>query len=185
MACCAALAMVLAFVRTAWARVLGRGPVEDMFPPAGTWRSSRDFARPTREVPIAVAGSAIGRSLAATVVAYLLLIHLLVAMGLGQVAQSGIGGWVARDAALAAVALGLLAVGRRRTAVASGLVGVGALWFALGVIDMHVFYGFEFRAVPLALDVAFHLSGWWLAVAAAGVALVQRRQDVVPIGAVA
>ena len=185
MACCAALTIVLAFVRTAWARVLGRGPVEDMFPPAGTWRSSRDFARPTREVPVAVAGSAIGRPLAVTVLAYLLLTHLLVAMDLAQVGQSGIGGWVARDAALAAVALGLLVVGRRRTAVASGLVGVGALWFALGVIDMHVFDGFEFRAVPLALDAAFHLSGWWLAVAAAGVALVQRRQDVVPIGAVA
>ncbi len=182
MACCAALAIVLAFVRTAWARVLGRGPAEDMFPPAATWRSSRDFGRPTREVPVAVAGSAIGRPLAATVLAYVLLIHLLVAIGLAQVDQSGIGGWVARDAALAAVALGLLVLGRRRTAVALALVGVGALWFALGVIDMHVLAGFEFRADPPVLDAAFHLSGWWLAVSAAGVAVVQRRHDTIPIG---
>jgi hypothetical protein len=70
-------------------------------------------------------------------------------------------------------------------ATAPALVGVGVVWFALGLVDMHVITGLEFSAVPLVLDVAFHLSGWWLAVAAAGVALVQRRQDIVPIGAVA
>jgi len=185
MACCAALAIVLAFLRTVWSRMLGRAPAEDIFPPAATWRSSRDLGRPTRQVPVAVIGPAIGRPLAATVLAYALLVHLFVAMDMAQVDQSGISGWVARDVVLAAVAIGLLLLGRHRMAVAPALVGVGAVWFALGVIDMHVFTGFEVRAVPLVLDVAFHLSGWWLAVAAAGVALVQRRQGIVSIGALA
>ena len=185
MACCAALAIVLAFMRTAWARVLGRDPVQETFPPAAIWRSGRDVRRPIREVPAPIAGTAIGRPLAATLFAYALLIHLLASAGLAHVDPSEIGGWVVRDAALGAVALGLLVLGRRRTATAVALVGVGALWFALGVVDMHVLTGFEFHAVPLVLDAAFHLSGWWLAVAAAGVAFVQRRQDVVTIGAVA
>ena len=185
MACCAALAIILAFVRTAWARVLGRDPVEEAFPPAATWRSGRDFGRPGPEVAAPIAGTAIGRSLATTVLAYALLIHLLASAGLAQVHSSEIGGWVVRDSALAAVAVGFLVLGRRRTVTAPTLVGVGALWFALGVVDMHVLTGFEFHAVPFVLDAAFHLSGWWLAVAAAGVAVVQRRQDVTPIGAVA
>lgn len=185
MACCAALALVLAFVRTAWARVLGRDPAEDKFPPAASWRSGRAIVRPIREEPAAVAGPVIGRALAATVLAYLLLTHLLVALDLARIALPGIGGWAARDAAFAAVATGFLVLGRHRAATAPALVGVGALWFALGVIDMHVFAGFEFGAGALALDAAFHLSGWWLAVAATGVAVVQRRQDNIPIGVVA
>jgi hypothetical protein len=185
MACCAALAIVLAVMRTGWAWILGRGAVEETFPPAAAWRSGREVGSPIREVSAPFAGTAIGRPLAATVLAYALLIHLLASAGLAQVDPPDIGGWVVRDAALVALALALLVLGRRRTATALALVGVGALWFGLGVVDMHVLSGFEFHAVPLVLDAAFHLSGWWLAVAAAGVALVQRRQDVVPIGAVA
>ena len=185
MACCAALAIILAFVRTAWGWVLGRGPVEETFPPAAIWRSGRDPKAPIREASAAVDAMPIGRPLAATMLAYGLLIHLLALTGMAQVQPAGIGGWVIRDAVVAAVLLSLLVLGRRRTATATALVGVGALWFALGVIDMHVFDGFEFHAVPLVLDAVFHLSGWWLAVAAAGVAVVQRRQDVTPIGAVA
>ena len=138
-----------------------------------------------RQVPAAVPGPAIGRPLAATVLAYALLIHVLVSADLAGIEPTELGGWVVRDAVLAAVAIGLLMLGRFRAATAPVLVGVGAMWFILGVIDMHVFAGFEFRAAPLVLDTAFHLSGWWLAVAAAGVALVQRRQDIVPIGAFA
>lgn len=185
MACCAALAIVLAVLRTAWARVLGSDPVEETFPPAAAWRSGRDVVRPIREVSAPITGTAIGRPLAATVLAYALLIHLLASAGLARVETAGIGGWLLRDAALAAAMTAVLVLGRRRTATALALVGVGALWFALGVVDMHVLSGFEFQAVPLVLDAAFHLSGWWLAVAAAGVAFVQRRQDVVPIGAAA
>jgi len=185
MACCAALAIVLAAMRTGRAWILGRGPVEETFPPAAAWRSGRDLGRPIHDVSAPIAGTAIGRPLAATVLAYALLIHLLASAGLAEVDPPENGGWVVRDAALVAVALGLLVLGRRRTATAPALVGVGALWFALGVVDMHVLTGFEFHAVPLVLDAAFHLSGWWLAVASAGVALVQRRQDVVPIGVAA
>ena len=183
MACCAALAIVLALVRTAWARILGRQPGEEVFPPAATWRSGRAVGRPRIEADPTAVGTAIGRPLAATVLAYALFIHLLAATDLAQVDPSGYVGWVVRDAVLAALAIGLLILGRHRMATASALVAVGALWFALGVVDMHVLAAFEFSAVPLALDAAFHLSGWWLAVAAAGVAVEQRRHEAVPIGA--
>lgn len=185
MACCVALAIVLACIRTAKARVLGREPVEDLFPPAAAWSSERDALRPQREVRPAAVGAAIGRHLAATVLAYALLIHLLAATHLAHVASDGFGGWVVRDAVFVAVAFALLILGRRRTATGSALAGAGVLWFALGVIDMHVFAEFKFSSVPLVLDAAFHLSGWWLAVVAAGVTVVQRRQDPILIGAVA
>jgi hypothetical protein len=181
MACCAALAVVFAVVRGAWARILGRGPVEEMFPPAATWRPGVDAVEP-RDASAAVTGTVIGGPLAATVLAYALLVHLLVSTGLAQIDSSG---WFVRDAVLTAIAVSLLVLGRRRTATASALVGVGALWFALGVTDMHVFGGFEFRAVPPALDAAFHLSGWWLIVAAAGVSVAQRRAHIVPVGSAA
>jgi hypothetical protein len=185
MACCAALAIVLAFVRTVWARVLGRGPVDELFPPAATWRSGISIVRPIPSESAASGGTAISRPLAATVLAYALLIHLLAASGLAQVNPSGIVGWIVRDAVLAVVAVGLLLLGRRRVAAAPALVGAGALWFALGVIDMHLFAGFEFDSIPLALDAAFHLSGWWLAISAASVAIVQRRDETLSIGATA
>ena len=182
MACCAALAVILAAVRTVWARMLGRGPVDEVFPPAATWRSGHGIGEPARVARATVDGIVIGRALAATVMVYALLTYLLVFTGLAEFNQDGIAGWFVRDAVLAAVALGLLFLGRRRTATTSALVGVGALWFALGVIDMHVFGAFEFHSVPLVLDAAFHLSGWWLMVAAAGVAVVQRRTQLVVIG---
>ena len=185
MACCAALAIVVAGLRTIWARMLGRDPVEETFPPAAAWRSGRDVVRPNREVCAPVVGTAIGRPLAATVFAYALLIHLLASAGLARIETAGIGGWFVRDAALAAVMAAVLVLGRRRTATALALVGVGALWFALGVIDMHIFAGFEFQAGLLALDAGFHLSGWWLAMAAAGAAVAQRRQGIVPSRALA
>jgi hypothetical protein len=185
MACCAALAFVLAFVRTAWGRLLGRAPVEDLFPPAATWRSGGELGRPSSAIPALGAARAIGRPLAATVLAYAVLVHLLAAAGLARVEPTGLAGWVVRDSILAAAALGLVVLGRRRTAPAPALVGVGALWFLLGILDMHVLAGFEFRTVPLVLDAAFHLSGWWLAIAATAIVLVQRRQNVIPIGAAA
>lgn len=185
MACCAALAIVLAFVRAMWARVLGREPMQELFPPAASWSSGSSIARPTPSASEARRGTAIGRLLGATVLAYVLLIHVLAASGLAQVNQPGSVGWIGRDAVLAVVAVGLLLLGRRRVATAPALVAVGALWFALGVIDMHLFAGFEFASIPLALDAAFHLSGWWLAISAGGVALVQRREETFPIGATA
>jgi hypothetical protein len=185
MACCAALAVVLAALRTAWARILGRDPVEEAFPPAATWRSGQDAGQTVRTVTAGNTGLVIGGPLATTALAYALLTHLLVTTGLATIEPTGAAGWYARDAVLAAFAVSLLVLGRRRTATASALVSVGAVWFALGVIDMHVFGGFEFRAVPLALDAAFHLSGWWLMVAAAGVAVGQRRAAVVSVGSAA
>lgn len=183
MACCAALAIVLAAVRAAWSRLTGRELVDGAFPPAATWGANRE-ASSTREPLGPTPGISLGPVFGATVLAYGSLIHLLAATGLAHVQPSGNAGWLVRDAVLGAAIVGLLAV-RRRTAMASALVGVGALWFALGAVDMHVLGAFEFRAVPLVLDTAFHLSGWWLMVAAAGVAIVQRRQVMLPVGSVA
>ena len=184
MACCAALAIVFAAVRAAWSRLTGRELVDGAFPPAATWGANRGVVSSVRESLDPPPGISLGPALGATVLAYGSLIHLLAATGFAHVQPSGDVGWLVRDAVLGTVIVGLLAI-RRRTATASTLVGVGALWFALGAVDMHVLGGFEFRSVPLVLDAAFHLSGWWLMVAAAGVVIVQRRQLTLPVGSVA
>ncbi len=181
MACCAAIAFVFAVVRTVWSRILGRDPVEAGFPPGATWRAGA-AASPVTQFG-AVVGTSLGGPLAATVLAYALLVHVLVAVGVAELASAS--GWLGRDAVLGGVALALLSAGRRRMPTASMLVSAGLLWFGLGVIDMHVFSAFEFRTVPLALDLAFHLSGWWLAIAAAGIVVVQRRTDPFPLGDIA
>ena len=184
MACCAALAIVFAAVRTAWGWLLGRAPAVDAFPPGAQWGTT---ARPEPTLSLAAGtqpGVQIGRPLAATVIVYGLLLHVLASSGLADVqAVAGVG-WLPRDAGLAVVAVGVLALGRRFMSPASALVGVGALWFSLGVVDMHLLGGFEFQAAPVALDAAFHLSGWWLMVAAGAVAALQRRQDTVLLGTV-
>jgi hypothetical protein len=184
MACCAALAIVLAAVRAAWSRLSGRELVDGAFPPAATWAANRGTAASAREQLDPPPGTLLGLALGATVLAYGALIHLLAATDFAHVQTSGTAGWFVRDAVLGVAIVGLLTV-RRRIATPSALVGVGALWFALGVVDMHLLGAFEFRAVPLVLDTAFHLSGWWLMVAAAGVAIVQRRQVMLPVGSVA
>jgi hypothetical protein len=178
MACCAAIAFVFAVVRTAWSRILGRGPVAEEFPPGATWRAATVVA--PAAAPKAVVRASLGGTLAVTVLAYGLLVHLLVAAGLAELGS--VGGWLLRDAVLGCVALILMLVGRGRAPTASVLVAAGLLWFAVGVADMHAFSAFEFRTVPLALDLAFHLSGWWLAIAAAAIVVVQRRTDTFPLG---
>ena len=183
MACCAAVAIVLAAVRAAWSRLTGRELVDGAFPPAARWSAGRAAEPPSREPLDPVHRISLGPALGATVLAYGLLIHLLAATGLAYAATSG-ASWFARDAVLGVVVVSLLAV-RRRTTTASALVAVGAVWFALGAVDMHALGGFEFRAIPVVFDIAFHLSGWWLMVAAAGIAIVQRRQVLLPMARVA
>ncbi len=183
MACCAALAIVLAAVRAAWSRLTGHELVDGAFPPAATWGANHGAAASAPEQLDPPPGMSLGPAFGATVLAYGSLIHLFAATELAHVQASGNAGWLVRDAVLGVASVGLLAV-RRRTATASALVCVGALWFALGAVDMHLLEAFEFRAVPLVLDAAFHLSGWWLIAAAASVAIVQRRQVMLPAGRV-
>ena len=184
MACCVAIACVVAAVRAAWAWILGRDPVEEVFPPAATWRSGRVAGMPAPNTSFPTSGpiaeTPIGRPLAATVVVYALLIHLLVATGAARIDESMPGGWLARDAVLLGLAVVLMGVASRPMSMPSALVCVGAFWFVLGMVDMHVASGVEIPS--LIVDAAFHLSGWWLAVAAAGVLIVERRAETTPLG---
>ena len=180
MACCVAIACVFAAVRAAWAWILGRNPVGEVFPPAATWRSGRAAGMPARDTSSSTSGLVaeipVGHPLAAAVVVYALLVHLLVATG----AARNVDSWLTRDAVLLGLATVLIGVARRPMSMPSALVCVGALWFALGMVDMHVLSGVEIPS--LIVDAAFHLSGWWLAVAAAGVLVVERRAESVPVG---
>ncbi|HJR90247.1 MAG TPA: hypothetical protein VJ782_08850 [Aeromicrobium sp.] len=179
-----AIACVVAAVRAAWAWILGRDPAEEVFPPAATWRSGRVAGMPAPNTSFPTSGpiaeTPIGRPLAATVVVYALLIHLLVATGAARIDESMPGGWLARDAVLLGLAVVLMGVASRPMSMPSALVCVGAFWFVLGMVDMHVASGVEIPS--LIVDAAFHLSGWWLAVAAAGVLIVERRAETTPLG---
>jgi hypothetical protein len=177
MACCAALAIVLAGLRSAWALLTGGGPVEDGFPPPASWGVGRDAPATIRPEARARAGMTLGPILGTTVLGYGALVHVLAATGLARVEPS----WLVRDAVLGVTMIALLAV-RRAVPTTTALMLAGGLWFVLGAVDMHVLGRFEFDAVPLALDAAFHLSGAWLAVAAAAVAVAQRRPSALPMG---
>lgn len=166
MACCAAIALVIGMVRTAWFRVVpGARPAEVGFaPPArrtvggatGEGGSSPSAAPPpTRGVaPRLLAGVAAGTLLYAVVVAALLATPATRTLD---------GPWSLRAAGLALLAgaatVGALRARSRGVDRTWALAGAAATWTELGLVDMHVLGLFEFRTAPLLLDVLLHGSG--------------------------
>lgn len=68
-------------------------------------------------------------------------------------------------------------VQRRRDArqVGHQLVVVGLLWFAFGMVGMHLFGWFDWAHASVLADVVFHASGIWVATAGLAVIAFQRR----------
>ncbi|KRB80412.1 hypothetical protein ASE01_02765 [Nocardioides sp. Root190] len=182
MACCAALAVVLGALRAVWFRLFpGRRPPEPGFapparrsadglplsPPAATASAPPPRQQPTRR-PRLVGSLLLGVTFG--VAAYAVAISLARATPLVRTLE---GAWLARDIALvvlAALALtGSLAL-RTSTSPTSRpavLVGAGAAWTELGLVDMHLLGLFEFRVAALPLDLLLHGGGLVLLLAAA------------------
>ncbi|HVK27916.1 MAG TPA: hypothetical protein VM575_06230 [Nocardioides sp.] len=173
MACCAALALLLGLVRGTWFRVFpGRRPAEPGFAPPA--RRSADGTTPAapattgrrRTARPAIAGSLLlGTAYGAA--AYALAIAVLRAT---PVVRTLDGPWAARDVALVVLAVAALVAGLSRRGPASRpalLLGAGAAWTELGLVDMHLLGLFELRVAALPLDLLLHGSGPLLLVLAA------------------
>lgn len=171
MACCAALALLLGVVRGAWFRVFpGRRPAEPGFAPPA--RRAADGTTPARPVvapaplrPRITGGLLVGIAYGAA--AYALAIAVLRAT---PVVRTLDGPWAARDIALVVLAAVALAAGLSRRGPASRpavLLGAGAAWTELGLVDMHLLGLFDLRIAALPLDLLLHGSGPVLMVLAA------------------
>jgi hypothetical protein len=183
MACCAALAVVLGALRAVWFRLFpGRRPPEPGFAPPA--RRSADGlpspappaaatpAPPRRQQPAKrprLAGSLL-LGVTFGVAGYAVAISLACATPLVRTLE---GAWVARDVALvvlAALALTCflaLRTSADTTSRPAVLVGAGAAWTELGLVDMHLLGLFEFRVAAVPLDLVLHGGGLVLLLLAA------------------
>lgn len=166
MACCAAIALVIGVVRSAWFRVVpGARPADVGFaPPArrtvgaapATAGSSLSVVRPRRR------GVAAGllTGVAAGTLGYAAVVACLLATPATRTLD---GPWSLRALGLAVLA-GAATIGALR-ARPRGIdrtwlwAGAAATWTELGLVDMHVLGLFEFRTAPLLLDLLLHGSG--------------------------
>lgn len=164
MACCAALALVIGVLRAGWFRVFpGHRPPEPGFAPPAH-RSADGSAPTTPPAPAStrparpgiagglLLGTAYGTAVYAAVVAVLAATPLVRTLD---------GPWLARDVALVLLAAGALAAGLalRAGSAPAVLVGAGAAWTELGLVDMHLLGLFDFRLAALPLDVLLHGGG--------------------------
>lgn len=171
MACCAALALLLGLLRGAWFRVFpGRRPPEPGFaPPARRTAGGTAPAEPVRGTAprrARIAGSLL-LGVAYGTAAYALAITLARATPLLRTLD---GPWPARDVAVVLLAGTALAAGlvlRAQRSVPALLMGAGAAWTELGLVDMHLLGLFELRVAVLPLDLLLHGSGPLLMVLAA------------------
>ena len=198
MLCCIAVAFVIGMVRQGWRSLTlagDTGPAAPLpprarrpqpgaalapapAPPAAGSRWESDVltrARAALELRFAAAG----------IVLYAGAVALLLALGAAD-GGAGAAGWVARDALYAVLALIALVVARRwagsepspwgRERLGCALVGAGAVWLELGILDQHLFGLFEIAHGALAWDAVFHgvgagafVAGWTLLVVKTGV----------------
>ncbi len=163
MACCAALALLLGVVRGAWFRVFpARRPAEPGFaPPARRSEDGTTPAPPAAAPPLPrprIAGGLL-LGIAYGAAAYALAIAVLRAT---PVVRTLDGPWVVRDVALVVLAVAALVAGLSRRGPASRpalLLGAGAAWTELGLVDMHLLGLFDLRVAALPLDLLLHGSG--------------------------
>jgi hypothetical protein len=165
MLCCLVLLTVVGFV-------FRRRAADEPFPPAARWGST---SQPRRAAVIPqwplwpgfLRGAAVG------VLVYVVVVTLLLATGIIEAAASSDAAWVARDAALALLALAGLLISAHGDAVAphsvrttaTALVGGGVAWTVAGIVDMHLFAMFEFVHEASLHDPVFHAAGFWAVVA--------------------
>lgn len=197
MLCCIGIAFLIGVLRRGWAAVLpGERPrvLTPLPPPAyrpqpgtiSTLMPSRPAAsgagnrwdtglltrsRTACELRFAAVGTAV----------YTAAVALLLMAGAADGAAST-AGWLRRDALFAALAAAGLLLARHwshgrsplsgRERIACGLMGVGAIWLELGILDQHVFGLFAISHGSLGWDLAFHgigtlafVAGWALLLA--------------------
>jgi hypothetical protein len=184
MLCCVVLLAIVGLV------VRGR-VADDPFPPTARWTPGADDGPARAVTTATVAGerpapthaksrrgalrpetAAVLRWSAMGVLVYVAAITAMLAAGVAEATDDSALHWYARDlvfALMAALAVIAAARGRRtQRAVDSAvnqtawaLIGVGAAWAALGLVDMHLLWLFEVAHGQLLWDAVFHGAGFW------------------------
>ena len=197
MLCCIAIAFVIGVIRQGWRSILLRGesgPASPLPPPARRpqpstapapvtvgaaaglaprrWESDLfSRARAASELRFAAAGAAV----------YAAAVPALLALDAAHDHPTPAVGWLVRDLFLALFVVAALVVARRwagseslprgRERLACALMGAGAVWFELGILDQHVFGLFHIAHGAVLWDAFFHgagavafLAGWALLV---------------------
>lgn len=142
-------------------------------------------AAPQRQ-PFAAACTSVLRWWAVGVVTYVAFLAVLLRTGAAEpIDDSGLH-WFLRDLSFAVLAAAALVLAARRPtatrpppvatpfrgSTAFALIGAGAAWTVLGLVDMHVFMLFEIANGRLLPDAFFHGAGAWALVG--GAYLLQR-----------
>lgn len=185
MLCCAALLFVLGIVREAWFRLPftqrkpepGFAPVARRPAPGTTPAVAAATAPAPTGARAIFAPALVGFALNSLV--YVVFIYGLVESG---IAVSDNGPWTVRTAGFVIAALAAFVIAARSADAAHRspgqpavwLIGAGAAWWLLGLVDMHVFGLFDIRG-GIAADLAFHGSGAVLIVVGA-IAFVRTTQ---------
>lgn len=120
------------------------------------------------------------RWLAIGVLVYVVAITVMVAVGAAQVMDGSNLHWFLRDLLFAVLAAAALVWAARETTggkparsrPALALIGAGAAWAALGIVDMHFLMLFEIAHGQLLWDTVFHGAGFW--VVTGGLVLLHR-----------
>ena len=182
MLCCIAVAFVIGMVRQGWRSLTlagDTGPAAPL-PPAARRPQPGAAAAPAAPAPptprsrwesdvLTRARAALElRFAAAGIVLYTAALALLLAVGAADGGTTD-AGWITRDLLFAALAVIALVVARHaagsepsprgRERLACGLMGVGAIWLELGLLDMHLFGLFELAHGALLWDAVFHGAG--------------------------
>ena len=168
MLCCLVLIVVVGCLRWLWFALPGTGhPQEPGFAPPARRAAPGDT--PASSPPVTATlrprsiRSPILHGVAVGVAAYAVFVPMLGTVGIAQTLVPGFAMWVARDLALGALAVAgvMLAkagpmLPRDRETAGWALLGAGAAWGPVGVIDMHVLGMFEIAHGAIGWDVVFH-----------------------------
>lgn len=192
MLCCIAVAFVIGSIRQGWRTVTLRGEASSTTPLPPPARRPQPGAAPLAPPPrpqrtrresdvLTPARAALElRFAAAGIVLYAGAVAVLLAFGAAD-GGAAAAGWVMRDALLVALVVIALLVARSwagsepsphgRERLACALMGAGAVWLELGILDQHFFGLFEIAHGSLAWDAVFHgggaaafVAGWALLV---------------------
>lgn len=168
MLCCLALIVVVGCLRWLWFALPGTGhPQEPGFAPPARRAAPGDTPASSPPVTATRRPRSIRRPIlhgvAVGVAAYAVFVPMLGAVGIAQALVPGFAMWVARDLALGALAVAAVMLAkagpmlpRDRETAGWALLGAGAAWGPVGLIDMHVLGMFEIAHGSMGWDVVFH-----------------------------
>jgi hypothetical protein len=197
--CCIAIAFVIGTVRQGWRTLTFAGDTGPVTPLPPAARRPQPGAAPVAPSPepartrrrwesdvLTPARAALELRFAAAGIAFYAGVIALLGIAGAADGSAGATGWILRDALFVVLAVMALIVARScagsapsprgRERLACALMGAGAVWLELGLLDMHFFGLFDIAHGALVWDALFHgaaavafAAGWALLVTDTGV----------------